>query len=146
MRLRGWERIGNRPDRAEQCSGGILLAAIIAGMAFRERFFCQFLCPMGAVFALLAQLPLSALQREEESCIKGCRACRNQCPVDVRLEKDGFRNGECIACEKCTAVCPKGNLTRWDRKLFKNELVPIILKAALLLGLGTVLGLTRIAG
>ena len=126
--------------------GGILLAAIVVGMAFKERFFCQFLCPMGAVFALLAQLPFSALQRDEENCIKGCQACKNQCPVDIKLEKDGFRNGECIACEKCAQICPKANLTRWDRKLFKNELIPVVLKAVLLMGLGTLLGLTRLAG
>ena len=123
--------------------GGILLAAIVAGMAFKERFFCQFLCPMGAVFALLPQLPFSALQRDEANCIKGCQACKNNCPVDLKLEKDGFRNGECIACEKCAGVCPKGNLTRWDRKLMKNEVVPVIIKAAMLLGLGYSLGLVR---
>ena len=123
--------------------GGILLAAIVAGMALKERFFCQFLCPMGAVFALLPQLPFSALQRDEANCIRGCQACKNNCPVDLKLEKDGFRGGECIACEKCAGICPKGNLTRWDRKLLKHEAVPVILKAALLLGLGFWLGLVR---
>ena len=107
------------------------------------RFFCQFLCPMGAVFALLPQLPFSALQRDEANCIRGCQACKNNCPVDLKLEKDGFRGGECIACEKCAGICPKGNLTRWDRKLLKHEAVPVILKAALLLGLGFWLGLVR---
>ena len=123
--------------------GGILLAAIVAGMALKERFFCQFLCPMGAVFALLPQLPFSALQRDEANCIKGCQACKNNCPVDLKLEKDGFRGGECIACEKCAGICPKGNLTRWDRKLLKHEAVPVIIKAALLLGMGFWLGLAR---
>ena len=125
--------------------GGILLVAIIAGMACKERFFCQFLCPMGAVFALLPQLPFSALQRDADNCIKGCQACKNKCPVDIKLEKDGFRNGECIACEQCTQVCPKANLTRWDRKLVHNEIIPVIVKAVLLLILGMWLGLTRFA-
>ena len=125
-------------------TGIILLVLIVLGMAWKERFFCQFLCPMGAVFALLPQLPFSALQRDEANCIKGCQACKNNCPVDLKLEKDGFRGGECIACEKCAGICPKGNLTRWDRKLLKHEAVPVILKAALLLGLGFWLGLVRI--
>ena len=123
--------------------GGILLAAIVVGMALRERFFCQFLCPMGAVFALLPQLPFSALVRDEANCIKSCRACKNNCPVDLVLKRDGFRGGECIACEKCAGVCPKGNLTRWDRKLFRSEIVPVLVKAVLLMGLGVWLGLTR---
>ena len=123
--------------------GGALLAAIIVGMALKERFFCQFLCPMGAVFALLPQLPFSALQRDKANCIKGCRACQNRCPVDIKLEKDGFRNGECIACEKCAGVCPKGNIARWDRKLFRFEAIPVVLKAVLLIMMGVWLGLTR---
>ena len=53
--------------------GGILLAAIVAGMALKERFFCQFLCPMGAVFALLPALP----------CTRGRRLCRIRCSGSV---------------------------------------------------------------
>ena len=123
--------------------GGFLLAAIIVGMACKERFFCQFLCPMGAIFALLPQFPFSALQRDEENCIKGCRACSMKCPVGIKLEKDGFRNGECIGCEKCTGVCPKANITRWDRKRVRNEMLPVIVQAVLLLGLGVLLRLVR---
>ena len=34
--------------------GIILLILILIGMAFKKRFFCQFLCPMGAVFSILS--------------------------------------------------------------------------------------------
>ena len=43
--------------------GIILLVLILIGMCTQERFFCQFLCPMGAVFALMPILP-SALHRQ----------------------------------------------------------------------------------
>ena len=33
--------------------GIVLLILIMAGMCTQERFFCQFLCPMGAVFAIM---------------------------------------------------------------------------------------------
>lgn len=123
--------------------GGILLALIVLGMAFKERFFCQFLCPMGAVFALLPQLPFAFLHRDAKNCIPNCRACQNRCPVDIRLEADGFRNGECISCEKCAGICPRGNLNRWDRKLMRDEIIPVLIKAALLFALGVYLGLCR---
>ena len=123
--------------------GAVILAAIIVEMALKERFFCQFLCPMGAVFAILPQLPFAWLQRNEDNCIKNCRACQTRCPVDIKLETDGFRNGECIGCEKCAGVCPKGNLTRWDRTLLKNEMFPVLIRAALLFLLGIYLGLCR---
>lgn len=132
-----------RFDQSGYLIGTLLLIAIIVGMAVKERFFCQFLCPMGAVFALLPQMPFAYLQRNEENCLKGCRACQMKCPVDIKLETDGFRNGECIACEKCAGICPRGNLTRWDRRLLKNEIMPVVIKAILLFVLGAFLGLVR---
>ncbi len=123
--------------------GAVLLVLIMIGMALKDRFFCQFLCPMGAVFAILPQLPWASLQRDTENCIKGCSACKRVCPVGIKLEQDGFLNGECIACEKCAGICPKGNLTRWDRKLLKNEKLVVIIKAVLLFVMGIALGLVR---
>lgn len=37
--------------------GLILLILLVAGMCIKERFFCLFFCPMGAVFSLLPVLP-----------------------------------------------------------------------------------------
>ena len=37
--------------------GTVLLILIIVGMCTQERFFCQFLCPMGAVFAIMPIIP-----------------------------------------------------------------------------------------
>ena len=70
-------------------------------MAVQPRFFCQFLCPMGAVFALLPVLPFARLHRQSDGCIPGCNACKQQCPVCLKLEETSLRSGECIACEAC---------------------------------------------
>ena len=43
--------------------GIILLILIMIGMCTQERFFCQFLCPMGAVFALMPILPGALFRR-----------------------------------------------------------------------------------
>ena len=128
----------------EYLPGLLILAAIVIGMAFKERFFCQFLCPLGAVFSLLPQLPAAFLKRNPKTCIPGCSACRMRCPVDLKLETDGFRNGECIACERCADICPKQNLSRWDRRLLKHEVLSVLLKAAFFFVLGMLTGLSRI--
>ena len=54
--------------------GIALLVLILLGMAMQPRFFCQFLCPMGAVFALLPVLPFARLHWQSEGCIPGCNA------------------------------------------------------------------------
>lgn len=123
--------------------GTILLVLILMGMALKERFFCQFLCPMGAIFSLLPVLPFANLQRDTARCLQGCRACQRKCPVSIKMKQDGSRNGECIACEQCAGVCPINNLTRWDRRLFRHEAVTVLLKAAVFFGLGSWLGLCR---
>lgn len=93
--------------------GIALLVLILLGMAVQPRFFCQFLCPMGAVFALLPVLPFARLHRQSEGCIPGCNACKQQCPVCLKLEESSLRSGECIACEACVGTCPKQNIHRW---------------------------------
>ena len=108
-----------------------LLVLILLGMAVQPRFFCQFLCPMGAVFALLPVLPFARLHRQSDGCIPGCNACKQQCPVCLKLEETSLRSGECIACEACVGTCPKQNIHRWDMALCKSLWLPVLGKALL---------------
>lgn len=97
--------------------GIALFVLILIGMAVQPRFFCQFLCPMGAVFALLPVLPFAQLHRNADNCIQGCNACARRCPVNLKLDDESLRSGECIACEACVGTCPRGNISRWDLSL-----------------------------
>ena len=123
--------------------GIALLVLILLGMAVQPRFFCQFLCPMGAVFALLPVLPFARLHRQSEGCIPGCNACKQQCPVCLKLEESSLRSGECIACEACVGTCPKQNIHRWDTALCKHQWLPVLGKALLFFLLGCWLGFCR---
>ena len=88
-----------------------VLAAIAVGMALVERFFCRFLCPLGALFSLLPVLPISQLKRNPQRCSSRCEVCRSACPVHMRPERGGFEMGECIACGRCAAACPIDNIS-----------------------------------
>jgi ferredoxin-type protein NapH len=111
----------------------IILVLIIIGMAFKERFFCQFLCPMGAVFLLLPNLPFFALSRNKDNCPPKCNACKMNCPVNVKMDDGTLREGECIRCSRCSGICPRGNLSTLFGKLKGNELVPDLIRAVILL-------------
>ena len=87
------------------------LGAVMVGMALVERFFCQFLCPFGAVFSLLPVLPISLFNRRRESCARGCNRCQDSCPVRIHPERADLRSGECIACGRCADGCPMANVT-----------------------------------
>ncbi|WP_353962897.1 hypothetical protein [Ruminococcus sp.] len=103
-------------------------------MVFCNRFFCRFLCPMGAVFSLLPVLPLFSVRREREGCVKGCSACERCCPADLQLpEADSWNsNGDCFQCQKCLDICPKKN-ARSGRGFFRgNEVWFAVLRAGIL--------------
>ncbi len=85
--------------------GALVLLAVVVAMALRERFFCEFLCPMGAVFSLLPQLPWLSPARDLSACT-GCGKCRGECPVGLWPPADGARMGECIRCGRCEKTCP----------------------------------------
>ncbi|WP_322153217.1 4Fe-4S binding protein [Paratractidigestivibacter sp.] len=85
--------------------GGALLLAVVVGMALRERFFCEFACPMGAIFSLLPQLPWASPARDMSVC-NGCGKCRRGCPVGIWPPAGDAQVGECIRCGRCEEGCP----------------------------------------
>ena len=123
--------------------GIVLLVLVVVGMAFESRFFCRFLCPMGAVFRLLPILPWSVLRRNRETCLKGCTACEKACPVETKLSS-GCNAGDCIQCGKCLGACPKANCSAGLPKVRGNELWLTAGKAVLLLLLAVLIGASRI--
>ena len=126
------------------CGAGIVLfVLILVGMALQPRFFCQFLCPMGAIFSLLPVLPFAQLHRESSQCIPGCSACARRCPVNLKLDEQSLRSGECIACEACVGTCPRSSIGRWDLRLSKNFWLPMLGKTVLFFIMGVCLGFCR---
>ena len=86
--------------------GFIILLGIAAGSFFIERFFCRYLCPLGAVFSAVSARRLFRVRKDEKTCIL-CGKCSKDCSmgIDVMNGSD-VRTGECIDCMKCTSACP----------------------------------------
>lgn len=86
-------------------AGIIIFLLAIAGICIAERFFCQFLCPMGALFALLPVVIWQYPYKRKYKCLDRCSLCAKNCPVCI---KPGSKehNGECIRCGKCVSGCP----------------------------------------
>ena len=122
--------------------GAVLLVPIIIGMCVQERFFCRFMCPMGAVFSILPIASTFTLHRDRAGCIKGCGACEKICPCDIGLPDDGSGriSGDCFQCQKCNGICPKSNIHTGIKLLRGNELWFTGIRAAILIAICVWLG------
>lgn len=90
--------------------GAVLLLLIIAGSLLIERFFCRYLCPLGAVFTGLSRFRLFQIRKPRQKC-GSCKICTNNCPMGISLyQTDVVTSGDCIDCFVCTEVCPRGNV------------------------------------
>ena len=92
--------------------GGLLMLLIVIGSLFVERFFCKYICPLGAIFTAVSHFRLFRVRRKASLCPSGCRLCTQQCPMSIPLyTQERVCSGECIDCMKCTGVCPNDNIT-----------------------------------
>lgn len=98
------------PDSiAENVIGFLVLIGVVIGAFFIERFFCRYLCPLGAVLSLLSRFRLFNISKPRTKC-GDCRICTNNCSMGIELYKtDKVTSGECINCFKCLSVCPRKN-------------------------------------
>ncbi|UZQ51201.1 FMN-binding protein [Clostridium kluyveri] len=107
--------VGKAPDfsyAAVNLTVGFILFILI-GIAsmFIERFFCRYLCPLGAVFAIISKLKIAKIQKLRTKC-GNCRICTNNCAMEIPLYKyDVIKSGECINCMQCITACPRKNIT-----------------------------------
>lgn len=83
---------------------GILLAVILLSLKV-YRPFCQYLCPLGAIYGLFNRFSLVQIHWEEENCVS-CGACERACPVALSRQEIS-RSPECIRCGKCVDACPQ---------------------------------------
>lgn len=98
-------------SRALPTAGFVLLLAIAAGSLFAERFFCRYLCPLGALFAILSKKRLYKVRRRSETCTD-CGLCTRTCSMGIHIpDKDAVASGECIQCMQCLSICPKESLS-----------------------------------
>ncbi|MDL2263765.1 4Fe-4S binding protein [Synergistaceae bacterium OttesenSCG-928-I11] len=77
--------------------------AIVLGCLLILRFFCKYLCPLGAIYALFNRVALYRLRLTPENCVH-CGDCIRACPMGVDPSHDPD-SGECIRCGDCAKAC-----------------------------------------
>lgn len=90
----------------ETTSAYIILAATIIVSLLIDRFWCKYLCPLGAVMSILGKLNLISLRRNSDKCID-CGRCTRECPMNIEVDKAAkIHGGACTKCLQCINACP----------------------------------------
>ena len=98
--------------------GMLLLVLIVAGSLYIERFFCRYLCPLGAIFAIVSRFRLFKIRKPRAKC-GPCRACTKRCSMGISLYRTNVvTSAECIDCMNCVEICPRDNVTANPKPAF----------------------------
>lgn len=79
------------------------LAVLIPGL-FIERFYCRYLCPLGAALAIPGRLRMFAWLKRYRECGSPCQRCANECMVQAIHPEGNINVNECLYCLHCQQV------------------------------------------
>ncbi|MEO3429318.1 4Fe-4S binding protein [Pelagibius sp. CAU 1746] len=82
----------------------LFAAALLAAGLFIERFFCRYLCPLGAALAIPGRLRMFDWLKRYRECGNPCMRCHNECPVQAIHPEGHINPNECISCLHCQVL------------------------------------------
>ncbi len=78
-------------------------ALLLAGL-FVERFYCRYLCPLGAALAIPARLRTFDWLRRYKECGNPCQTCAHECFVQAIHPTGEINPNECLNCMHCQVL------------------------------------------
>jgi NAD-dependent dihydropyrimidine dehydrogenase PreA subunit len=109
------------PERMSSFFLFLFMSAVLAGLTYEGRAFCNYLCPVGRLLGLYACCaPLEWRVRDDKTCeacrSKDCVAARHAYRLTARSCTSNLYpasikdNRDCLVCTQCLKVCPQRNL------------------------------------
>jgi len=91
----------------ESAVGLIILGLTVLGSLIYDRFFCKYLCPMGALYGIVGKISPFKVVRNENECID-CGICNKSCASNIDIQHSlKVTSAECMNCQTCVTSCPK---------------------------------------
>jgi transcriptional regulator of nitric oxide reductase len=81
----------------------IYAGTLLAAGLFIERFYCRYLCPLGAALAIPARMRMFEWLKRYRECGAECNICARKCTVQAIHPLGQINPNECIYCLKCQA-------------------------------------------
>jgi len=100
------------------------VALLVAGL-FIERFYCRYLCPLGAALAIPGRIRMFEWLKRYPECGSPCQRCAKECPVEAIHPEGQINVNECIYCMHCQELyhddhrCPHMIQVRLKREKFE---------------------------
>ena len=86
---------------------GFILASLLAANLWYPRFWCRFLCPLGALLGLVSRVSLLRMVKRNAQCTM-CGDCTIRCQGGSSPEGGArWKAPECLLCLNCLAACPE---------------------------------------
>lgn len=96
--------------------------ALLFASAFIDRFYCRYLCALGAALAIPARLRMFEWLKRRHQCGSECDVCAKRCTVQAIHPTGQINPNECIYCLECQTVyfddhlCPPLSALRKKRE------------------------------
>jgi MauM/NapG family ferredoxin protein len=86
---------------------GFFLGILVMNLA-AERFWCRYLCPLGALLGFCSKAAI--IRRSVGEGCRGCVLCTDACPMATIDPARGYESdpAECTVCMDCVDACPRG--------------------------------------
>ena len=78
----------------------VIAGAILIASAIIPRFYCRYLCPLGAALALASLLSPFRIKRVRQCAV--CTVCEHSCPTGA-IQRESIDFKECVRCNVCEA-------------------------------------------
>lgn len=88
--------------------GAVFLATLALNLVV-PRFYCRFLCPLGALLGLFGRLAPWRIGKTRDECTM-CLNCEADCEGACRPSAH-FRHSECVLCMNCLRTCDEKVIT-----------------------------------
>jgi NosR/NirI family nitrite reductase transcriptional regulator len=82
----------------------LFVLALLTASLFIERFYCRYLCPLGAGLAIPAKLKVFDWLKRRPQCGRECRLCETKCTVGAIDPLGRINANECVLCLRCQVI------------------------------------------
>ncbi|MFT5719938.1 MAG: NosR/NirI family nitrous oxide reductase transcriptional regulator [Motiliproteus sp.] len=83
----------------------VFYALLLLGLGmFIHKFYCRYLCPLGAALAIIGKLRRFSWLDRIELCGSPCQRCKHSCGIDAIKPDGAIDYDECIQCLECVVI------------------------------------------